>query len=59
MMGNWSARRAGSGFLFGILIFVVAGGFALATVGVISTIIGALLVVAFVTAGYTIIRMVK
>ena len=58
-MRTTGLRRAGSGCLFGILIFVAAVGFAVASLGVISTIVGAVLVVAFVAVGYIAIRIVK
>ena len=58
-MRTTGLRRAGSGCLFGILIFVAAVGFGVASFGAIPTIFGAVLVVLFVAVGYISIRMVK
>ena len=58
-MRTTGLRRAGSGCLLGILIFVAAVGFGVASFGAIPTIVGAILVVAFVAVGYITIRVVK
>ena len=55
-MGSWFTRRAGAGYLLGILILVVAFGFAVASGGSTSTIIAPVLVVVFVTVGYFVVR---
>jgi p-aminobenzoyl-glutamate transporter AbgT len=55
-MGNYFTRRAGAGYLLGILIFVVAIGFAVASGGSTSTIIAPVMVVIFVTVGYFVVR---
>ena len=55
-MRNYFTRRAGAGYLLGILILVVAIGFAVASGGSTSTIIAPVLVVVFVTVGYFVVR---
>jgi len=56
-MGKWFTRRARTGYLLGILIFVVAIAFGLASQdNWIMAAIAPVLVVAFVGAGYFIVR---
>ena len=60
-MGKWFTRRARSGYLLGILIFVVAIAFAFASQeNWITAAIAPVMVVAFVAVGYFIVlRIVR
>ncbi len=52
-IGKWFTRRARTGYLLGILIFVVASAFALASQeNWITAVVAPVFVVAFVAVGY-------